>query len=135
VLPQILLCGLFQPRDEMAPALETLSGALPLTYAFDALLRAAGPGNLGSRFTLDLIVLVGAALLALGLGAATLRRRTVSQSAATGLRYSPVSSGIRPASSAPRSPRRRIRRAMIVAPISAAALRLIWMLSRPSRDQ
>jgi ABC-2 type transport system permease protein len=76
VLPQILLCGLFQPRDEMAPVLETVSDVLPLTYAYDALLRAAGAGALGSRFTLDVVVLVGATLLALVLGAATLRRRT-----------------------------------------------------------
>lgn len=76
ILPQILLCGLFQPRDQMAPALETISDALPLTYAFDALLRAAAPGDLGSRFTLDVIVLVGSILISLALGAATLRRRT-----------------------------------------------------------
>jgi ABC-2 type transport system permease protein len=76
VLPQLLLCGLFQPRDEMAPALETVSDVLPLTYAYDALLRAAGTGALGSRFTLDVVVLIGSTLLALVLGAATLRRRT-----------------------------------------------------------
>jgi ABC-2 type transport system permease protein len=76
VLPQLLLCGLFQPRDEMAPALETVSDVLPLTYAYDALLRAAGTGDLGSRFTLDVVVLIGSTLLALVLGAATLRRRT-----------------------------------------------------------
>jgi ABC-2 type transport system permease protein len=76
VLPQILVCGLFQPRDQMAPVLETVSDVLPLTYAYDALLRAAGAGALGPRFTLDVVVLVGATLLALVLGAATLRRRT-----------------------------------------------------------
>jgi ABC-2 type transport system permease protein len=76
VLPQILLCGLFQPREDMAPALEAASDVLPLTYAFDALLRAASPGELGSRFAADVAVLAGAALLALVLGAATLRRRT-----------------------------------------------------------
>jgi ABC-2 type transport system permease protein len=76
ILPQILLCGLFQPRDEMAPALETVSDFLPLTYAYDALLRAGGSSALGSRFTLDVVVLVGSTLLALVLGAATLRRRT-----------------------------------------------------------
>ena len=76
VLPQLLLCGLFQPRDEMAPFLETISNLLPLTYAFDALLRAAGSGDLGGRFWLDVGVTVGATVLALVLGAATLRRRT-----------------------------------------------------------
>jgi ABC-2 type transport system permease protein len=76
ILPQILVCGLFQPRDEMAPALETISDLLPLTYAFDALLRAAGTAPLGSRFTLDVVVLVGSTALFVILGAATLRRRT-----------------------------------------------------------
>ena len=76
ILPQILLCGLFQPRSEMAPALETLSDFLPLTYAFDALLRAASPEPLGSRFTLDVLLLIGTGVLALVLGAVTLRRRT-----------------------------------------------------------
>ena len=76
ILPQILVCGLFQPRDEMAPALEAVSDVLPLTYAFDALLRAAGSGALGSRFTLDVVVIAGSTVLALVLGAATLRRRT-----------------------------------------------------------
>jgi ABC-2 type transport system permease protein len=76
VLPQILLCGLFQPREDMAPALDTASDFLPLTYSFDALLRAGSPAPLGSEFTLDVVVLVGASALALVLGAATLRRRT-----------------------------------------------------------
>ena len=76
ILPQILLCGLFQPREDMAPALETVSYVLPLTYAYDALLRAAGTAPLGSRFTLDVVVLIGSTVLALVLGAATLRRRT-----------------------------------------------------------
>jgi ABC-2 type transport system permease protein len=76
VLPQLLLCGLLQPRSEMAPALETASDFLPLTYAFEALLRAAEPAELGSTFTLDVVVLVGFTVLALALGAATLRRRT-----------------------------------------------------------
>jgi ABC-2 type transport system permease protein len=76
LLPQILLCGLFTPRDEMAPALETLSDFLPITYAFDALSRAAGTAALGSEFTLDLVVIAGTVVLALAGGAATLRRRT-----------------------------------------------------------
>jgi ABC-2 type transport system permease protein len=35
VLPQLLLCGLFVPRAQMAGALDVLAGALPLTYAYD----------------------------------------------------------------------------------------------------
>jgi ABC-2 type transport system permease protein len=76
VLPQILLCGLFVPRKDMVSWLEGLSYALPLSYAYDALARVARADELGSRFALDVAVIVGAILLALALGAATLRRRT-----------------------------------------------------------
>jgi ABC-2 type transport system permease protein len=76
VLPQLLLCGLFVPRDEMAPLLEAVSWALPLTYAYDALARAASPAPLGSDFTIDVLVIVGATALSLIGGAVTLRRRT-----------------------------------------------------------
>jgi ABC transporter DrrB family efflux protein len=76
VLPQLLLCGLFVPRDEMAPLLEAISYALPLTYSFDALHRVTVDGALGAGGIVDVIVTVGATLAALGLGAATLRRRT-----------------------------------------------------------
>ncbi len=76
ILPQILLCGLFVPRDEMAEWLQWISALLPFTYAYDALARAASTEPLGARFWLDVGVIVGATVLALVLGAATLRRRT-----------------------------------------------------------
>jgi len=76
VLPQILLCGLFVAQDQMAGWLQAVSSVLPLTYAFDALDRAAHDPSLGPRFWADVAVVVGATLLALVLGAATLRRRT-----------------------------------------------------------
>ena len=75
VLPQILLCGLLVPRDEMATWLQVLSALLPLTYAYDALARVAD-GMFGARFWLDVAVVVGVTILALVLGAGTLRRRT-----------------------------------------------------------
>ena len=76
VLPQLLLCGLFVPRDRMAGALEVVADMLPLTYAFDGLDRVAAGGDFGGRGALDVAVVVAATLLALGLGALTLRRRT-----------------------------------------------------------
>lgn len=75
VLPQILLCGLLVPRDQMAGWLEALSAVLPLTYAYDALARLAD-GMVDARFWLDVAVVVGVTVLALVLGAGTLRRRT-----------------------------------------------------------
>jgi ABC-2 type transport system permease protein len=76
ILPQLILCGLFVPRDEMAPALEAVSYALPMTYAFDALERVSVDGSLGGKGTADVVVTVAAILLALVLAASTLRRRT-----------------------------------------------------------
>jgi ABC-2 type transport system permease protein len=75
VLPQILLCGLFVPRGSMAGWLRGVSDAMPLTYAYDALAHTAS-NTLGTRFAVDLAVVCGCILLALALGAATLRRRT-----------------------------------------------------------
>jgi ABC-2 type transport system permease protein len=75
ILPQLLLCGLLAPRDEMAGVLHALSAVLPMTYAYDALARAAD-GALGAAGRVDVAVVIGATLLALGLGALTLRRQT-----------------------------------------------------------
>jgi ABC-2 type transport system permease protein len=75
VLPQFLLCGLLVPREQMAALLEGLSFAFPLTYAYDALARTAA-NDVGGELAVDAAVIAGAALLALALGAATLRRRT-----------------------------------------------------------
>lgn len=76
VLPQLLLCGLFTPRTQMAAALRWLSDLLPLSYAVDAMSRATTSGRLTGAFAIDLAVIAGFILAALALGAATLRRRT-----------------------------------------------------------
>lgn len=75
LLPQLLLCGLFVPREEMSSGLEAVSDLLPMTYAFDALQRVAADRG-GSELGLDVAIVIGATLLALALGALTLRRRT-----------------------------------------------------------
>jgi ABC-2 type transport system permease protein len=75
VFPQILLCGLFVARDDMAAWLRGISYLLPLTYAYEALSRTAAD-QLDARFALDVAVVCGCIVLAVGLGAATLRRRT-----------------------------------------------------------
>jgi ABC-2 type transport system permease protein len=76
VFPQILLCGLIVPRDEMAPVLEAVSVVLPLTWAYDALYRTATLGESGGAVVRDAAIILGCSLLALAAGAATLRRRT-----------------------------------------------------------
>lgn len=76
ILPQLLLCGLFVARDQMAGWLEAISYVLPMTYAYDALARATSPEALGGWFAVDVLVVVGVTLAALALGAASMRRRT-----------------------------------------------------------
>ena len=75
VFPQVLLSGLFVSRGSMATWLRWISDALPLTYAYDALARTAA-NTLDARFAADVGVVCGCIVLALALGAATLRRRT-----------------------------------------------------------
>ena len=75
LLPQLLLCGLLTPRENMARPLEIISWAAPMTYAYDALERVSrGVG--GWALVADVLVVCGFIVLALGLGASTLRRRT-----------------------------------------------------------
>jgi ABC-2 type transport system permease protein len=76
VLPQFLLCGLLVPREELPDVLHAISSVLPLSYAVDALRDVTTNAEVATSTWVDLGVVVGAVLLALGLGAATLRRRT-----------------------------------------------------------
>ena len=81
VIPQILLCGLFVPREAMPTVLEAISDVLPLSYAVDAMSSLASTsgtavGGVEAEVWGDIAIVVGFALAALALGAATLRRRT-----------------------------------------------------------
>ncbi|MFC5908546.1 ABC transporter permease [Streptacidiphilus monticola] len=76
LFPQLLLCGLFVPRGQMAPWLAWISDLMPLSYAVDAMERVTAGAGLTAEVGRDLLVVGGSALLALALGAATLRRRT-----------------------------------------------------------
>jgi ABC-2 type transport system permease protein len=76
VLPQILLCGLFVPRDSMGWVLNWLSDVMPLSYAVDALTQVTRSPDFTGTLARNLTIIAGAAVLALILGAATLRRRT-----------------------------------------------------------
>jgi ABC-2 type transport system permease protein len=75
VFPQLLLCGLLAPREDMARLLEIVSWGLPLTYAYDALDRTTRAVYDG-RLVADVAVVLALAAVALFAGAATLRRRT-----------------------------------------------------------
>jgi ABC-2 type transport system permease protein len=76
VLPQFFLCGLLVARDQMAGWLHGISDVLPLTWAVEALQQVGGSATANGTMWRDVALVAGAALLALALGAATLRRRT-----------------------------------------------------------
>jgi len=74
--PQVFLCGLFTPRDQMAGWLHALSDIFPLTYAVQALQEVGAHADPTALMWRDLGIVTGSAVLALALSAATLRRRT-----------------------------------------------------------
>ncbi|MCH5674995.1 ABC transporter permease [Streptomyces gilvus] len=76
IFPQLLLCGLFTPRSTMHPVLEAISDVLPMSYAVDGMNEVLKHTDMTATFVRDVLVVAGCALLVLGLGAATLRRRT-----------------------------------------------------------
>ncbi|MFI1988478.1 ABC transporter permease [Actinoplanes sp. NPDC020271] len=76
VAPQLLLCGLFVPRDRMVGWLQGISDVLPMSYSVQALTEVgAHPDPTGTMWR-DLGIVLGAIIIALAVGAATLRRRT-----------------------------------------------------------
>ncbi len=76
VVPQLLLCGLFVPREQMTGWLQGISDAMPLSYAVEALAQVGAHAEATTTMWRDLAVVTGAAIVALILAAATLRRRT-----------------------------------------------------------
>jgi ABC-2 type transport system permease protein len=75
VVPQILLCGLFVPRDELPDVLGAISDVLPLSYAVDAMQTLTQTAATADVWT-DVGIVAAFAAAGLALGAATLRRRT-----------------------------------------------------------
>jgi ABC-2 type transport system permease protein len=75
-LPQIMLCGLFVPRSEMAGWLEGISNAMPLSYSVEALQQVGRHATATDLMWRNLGIVAGVVVLALVLGATTLRRRT-----------------------------------------------------------
>lgn len=75
VFPQIILGGLFMPREDMPDALYQISKVLPLSYAIDTI-NAVTAGDEGWEVFGPLLVVVAFAAGALILASLTLRRRT-----------------------------------------------------------
>ncbi|MFI7542353.1 ABC transporter permease [Actinoplanes sp. NPDC049599] len=76
VLPQVLLCGLFVPREQMVGWLQAISDVLPMSYAVEALTEVGTHAAATPRMWRDLAIILAAAVIALMLGAVTLRRRS-----------------------------------------------------------
>ena len=76
VIPQLLLCGLFVPRGQMTGWLQAAADVLPLSYAVEALGQVGAHADPTTTMWRDVTVVAGAAVVALVLAAATLRRRT-----------------------------------------------------------
>ena len=76
VIPQLLLCGLFVPREQMAGWLQAVAEVMPLSYAVEALTEVGAHPEATTTMWRGLSVVAGAAIVALVLAAATLRRRT-----------------------------------------------------------
>ncbi|GAB3661122.1 ABC transporter permease [Nocardioides korecus] len=75
VVPQILLCGLFVPRDQLPAVLAQVSDVLPLSFAVDAMQQVATSAATGPVWH-DVAVVSAYVVAGLVLGALTLRRRT-----------------------------------------------------------
>ncbi len=76
IVPQLLLCGLLTPRQEMQGVLGAISDVLPMSYAVDAMHHLAREAAVTAALVGDMAVVVAFAATAIGLGAATLQRRT-----------------------------------------------------------
>ncbi|MGH3424028.1 MAG: ABC transporter permease [Nocardioidaceae bacterium] len=76
VIPQLLVCGLLWPRDQLPGVLEAISDVLPLSYAVDAMREVVGSESWTGDLTTDVVVLGGFIVGLLLLGSATLRRRS-----------------------------------------------------------
>ncbi|MEO8908495.1 MAG: ABC transporter permease [Microbacteriaceae bacterium] len=76
VFPQILLGGIFLPRDQLPDALHIISDWLPLSHAIDALNAVAADTHDAAYIGGELLIIGAYAVGAIVLGSITLRRRT-----------------------------------------------------------
>src|SRR5690606_32821946 len=75
VFPQVILGGLFMPRDEMPDVLYAISDWLPLSHAVDAI-QAVAAGDGGWDVATPMLIVAAFAAGFLVLAPLTLRRRT-----------------------------------------------------------
>ena len=76
IVPQLLLAGVIVPRASMPTWLEWISNVMPASYALEALQQVGAYTDITSIALRDIAIVLGSAIIALVLAAATLRRRT-----------------------------------------------------------
>lgn len=76
VFPQILLGGIFLPRDRLPDALHVISDWLPLSHAIDALTAVSKNSHDAAWVGRELLIIGAFAVGAIVLGSITLHRRT-----------------------------------------------------------
>jgi ABC-2 type transport system permease protein len=76
MLPQVLLCGLFLPRDELPTVLGWISDLLPLSYAVDAMNEITRNADAVASALRNVGIVAAFIVAALVLGSFTLSRRT-----------------------------------------------------------
>lgn len=75
IFPQLLVCGLFIARDQMAKPLQWFSDILPLTYSVEALKQVTTHTTWTTTYTKDLVIVACFGIAALLLGSLTIRRQ------------------------------------------------------------
>jgi ABC-2 type transport system permease protein len=75
IFPQLLICGLFVPREQMAKLLQWLADVFPLTYSVDAMKQVTMYAKWTDTLVRDLLVVVVYIIIALFLGSRTIRRQ------------------------------------------------------------
>ena len=76
VFPQILLGGIFIPRDQLPEVLEAISDWLPLSYAIDALTAVANDSEDAAWIWARILAIAAWIVGSIVVGSITLRRRT-----------------------------------------------------------
>lgn len=76
IAPQLFLCGLFVPRENMPRLLEVIGDALPMSWAVDAVTEVATSTDVSTDYARRLGLLLTFGLVVLTVAALTVPRRT-----------------------------------------------------------